>query len=793
MARSQATTATVHPAPLPERVRAPTHPALPWIVGTVLGLIHWTGVMVNVLQSQLQRFDDGILYSSVALLNAGQVPFRDFYSPYGWGIGFIGLPAEWLFGGQALAIQAIYALAPALVTCLACVVGWRQLGPLGGIAFAIVVVTSDVYRYTLTWSTLFAFALLADEAIRRTATGTLRDAVDGGSLRLGAASAALGLAGAFRTEYVVLVAVWAIVLAFNADGWRPWLRAAAPGLLVGGLPYLVIAAAGGGAGMLRYADYVAFHFDAERGRPVTWPTFTGSQGYEPALVSWLYYGVSVAVLGYWAWRGVSWLRGRRDGDPSRLGVFSAVVCAIVLYAQVRTFSATQGALSIPVAWLAVVLLPGPRRVRLGFVLAAAVLVMTLPTVRTYWPVNGYREAKQGLSASWLAEPVPKLWHIPLSSTWPSLASLKALWEDRVRDRRYVFSINRRNDQTTGNEAFVYWFLGARTAAWPMAFDPGLADRDDVQHDVVDDLCKRRPPIVQHTQAYPLFANQPRDRPGSRYLDEFVALNYRVVGANDLFRVMLPEPGACVRPETVSSSALRRRRSELLAADDLPAAGALSVLAMRRDRGAAAQEDAAGAILGGYWVPNEALPPGPAGAGLRAFRDEQATTPATPVPAASGTPLLRLALITGYLAGRSGPLPGDRATLDAARRLARDRPNWPGALRTEFALQPYAPQIAASLARQGGEGPTLERWRFDGQRAAGDAGGALATARRLLPMLRDQPLEQGRVLTDLAATLDQTGDRGCAAAALAAADRIPGVHTPPPPGPRPCVVNLGLGR
>jgi hypothetical protein len=355
----------------------------------------------------------------------------------------------------------------------------------------------------------------------------------------------------------------------------------------------------------------------------------------------------------------------------------------------------------------------------------------------------------------------------------------------VPDRRQVFAVNRRNDQATGNEAFTYWFLGAHAAAWPVAFDPGLADRADVQRDVVDDLCRRRAPVIQHTFAYPLGRNQPRNRPGSRYLDEFVGLSYRNVASNDLFRIMLPQPGPCRRPEATSTAELRRRRAALLAGDDLPAAGALSVLALERVGRSPALEDVAGAILGGYLVPDAALPPGPAGEGLRRARDAAPTTPATPAPAVSGPPLLRLAVLSGYVAGRTGALPGDTAAAEAAREPARERPGWTAALRVLFAFQPYSDAVYRDLRDRRGESTDLERWRFDAQRAAGEATAALATARRLERLLADRPLDRGRVLTDLAATLARAGDAGCAAAALAAADRIPGLHAPPPDGAPPC--------
>jgi hypothetical protein len=324
------TSPTLAAAAHPRSDTAPAAPrrrsaVAPWIVGLLFGCAHWCGAMVFALQSQLQRFDDGIQLSSVSLLDAGQLPFLDFYSPYGWGRGAFGLPAEWLFGGEALAIHAIYALAPAMMTCLACAFGWRRAGAIGGVALAVLTLSSSVYRYTLTWCVVLAFALLIDGAIRRTTDGTLQNAVAHEPRRIAVAGAVLGLAGAARPEYAVLSCMWAAVLAFSAGTASRWARAALPGVAVAVLPYLAIVAAGGDTGVIRYLGYVLFDFGTQRGRPVTWATFTGGDGYQPAVESWLV------------------LRGRR-GRTRNLGVARAGRAApSPAYARSEQAGAVRGA------------------------------------------------------------------------------------------------------------------------------------------------------------------------------------------------------------------------------------------------------------------------------------------------------------------------------------------------------------------------------------------------------------------------------------------------------------------
>jgi len=126
------------------------------------------------------------------------------------------------------------------------------------------------------------------------------------------------------------------------------------------------------------------------------------------------------------------------------------------------------------------------------------------------------------------------------------------------------------------------------------------------------------------------------------------------------------------------------------------------------------------------------------------------------------------VLGGYLQGRSAPLPQDSA-----------------ALRARFALEPYSDAEYAALRDAGAHGLTLERWRFEAQRVAGDVAGALATARRLMPALSDFPLERGRVWLELAGTFAAAGDGACAAAAQALADRIPGIDVRPAGGAAAC--------
>src|SRR4051812_42729953 len=101
----------------------PLHGPLPWVAAVAVGVVHYLMVVVDALESPLQRFDQGILLSATRLSAHGQFAIADFYIPYGWGLGVFGAPAQWLFGGQALAVHLVFATAIALLTALAFVVG----------------------------------------------------------------------------------------------------------------------------------------------------------------------------------------------------------------------------------------------------------------------------------------------------------------------------------------------------------------------------------------------------------------------------------------------------------------------------------------------------------------------------------------------------------------------------------------------------------------------------------------------------------------------------------------------
>ena len=97
-----------------------------------------------------------------------------------------------------------------------------------------------------------------------------------------------------------------------------------------------------------------------------------------------------------------------SGDASLSAPFLGVIAAIVLYAQIRYFSAAQGAATLPLYWLALMALPPPgRRMTSGAALRVA-LALTLPVVKGFWPVTIYHRFRSGTQLTDRPEHVQKL-------------------------------------------------------------------------------------------------------------------------------------------------------------------------------------------------------------------------------------------------------------------------------------------------------------------------------------------------------------------------------------------------
>jgi hypothetical protein len=773
---------------LPTRLRSP------WLVGAALGAYYYVALVVQARSGVVERFDGGIQSTTITYLLHGQFPISDFYEPYGIGLGLPGVIPRLLGFDGLFAERLMYAVFPAAVTVLATVFCWRRCGPALGIVVGLVTLSSHTSRYSIGWLALFGFLLLVDRSARKTADGSLQSTATEAPRALLAAGAVLSIAGWARIEYAALAVVWAIVLAVVLTGRQRWrLSAATLGLAL--LPTALIVVTGGTRHLWWLIDYLLSGppegFDARRGQPIVWH-FVPDRVTElvhgrvtgPAASYIGSYGVAVVCLVAAAAMLLS--KKGRDRflwhDPTYVVPFMVIISALVLYGQAARFSDVYGLIAVPVFWGAAALLVGRLR-PVAFVAVAALLAWPLVHGALPWDVQRAWRARPPVGAR---EPVPRFNRIPLSpDEAQSLAALPRLWETLGLRGRPTISVSRRNDIAWANDAIVGFVLDAPPAAWPLTYDPGLANRDAVQAEVVDDLCANRAPVVQTSGDYP----DPHGVSawvGSRRLDAFLALNYRVRAVAGFYRVLMPARGECVLPDEISPRQLATRRDALLAHGDLPAAGSLAIARLERAQGGPRDDDdAAIASLGGYRLSNDQIPSGPLGTSLLAMQGEAPAVPSDAV-AAARTDVQRLAVHTAWIAHHRPDDPGTRDVVAAVLALARSHPRWGQALTNVAAIVPPSPELITDLARRGATGVVeFDTWRLSGAMARGDVAGALR-AGELVVADRERerdPVAAGNVELQLAALPGLSV--GCALTLRRRADARPGVWAPTGPGRSTC--------
>jgi hypothetical protein len=375
----------------------------------------------------------------------------------------------------------------------------------------------------------------------------------------------------------------------------------------------------------------------------------------------------------------------------------------------------------------------------------------------------------------------------------TLAALPRLWRSLGLRGRATLSIGRTNFTAWGNDTIIGALLDAPPAAWTLTYDPGLVNRDEVQREVIGDLCGSRDPLVQSETTYPELGNYGTQW-GSTRLDEFVAVNYRVAAIAGYDRILVAD--GCRLPDRVSLADLAHMRDDRLAAGSLPEAGALALARLRRSRD---PDDAAVAVLGGFghYVPRNTLPPGDAGEALARFA-AGARDPAIAARAVLATresPAgIAIAAQTAWASGHQAGETDDHAVIRTMVAFARAHPDLGSAIDTLRTVMPGGDALFDALRRSGGRTLALLRWRFD--KAVLDAS-RLGTAVRLGRDLvraydahRD-PVEAAMVELALAHAIEPT-DIGCATAYLARADARPGIWLPPYGRPGSCPRSLDSG-
>jgi hypothetical protein len=782
-------------------------PRLVAAAALALGTLHWLSLWLSARVIPLERFDEGILLSTVSLTGHGLLPPFDFYIPYGVGYGALGWAFSPFVGDGALALRLVYALPAAIVTGLSFTIVSRRHGLLFGLPAALLCALAGVPRYDLPIACLLAFVLLSDRPAV-SSRGRRRY-----QLMRVVAAVALGAAAWFRVEYGIFAVLWGVLLLARAG--RSAVAWVVVPVVVAVTPYLFGL---GHEGAMRHLwwtlSYAAHGFRKYRGIPVSW-TFPvkwltsllqGSPD-RAASLEMLSYGVGAFLIAHLLWRvGAGLCAGSvRTGQGEDaagenqtavlrgvLAMFLACTSALVIVAQSVRFGPGNGGAVVGLIWTTLLIAPYRHSwSRAG--IAVTGLIIAAPLLVPQLNLPGRLSA--AASAPRSGEAIPRLQGMPLRPTeWPALAALASLWgphgDPRLR-RAPLLSVSRRNDTAYGNEAFLYWFLDATPAAWPVTYDPGISDSERVQREVAAKLCSSPAVIVQKEDVYPRNRELAPSVHGSRELDQVLALNYWPVHVAGFYRV-LARSSPCLLPHDVPASVVRPLLDQRLRRGELPEAGALATLLMEADaRGDARPrtEDVATAIAGGYWVPDAWLPAGPSGVALASLRDRRAEPAAAAALNEPAGPVERLAQLEALVDLRPTLSPvAQRDFVDALVTQALTQPQWPTALTQLLSVVPPDGALLDRLAAAGARGAVLEQARFDLAITA-DPAAAVPIAVRLLQSL-DDPVRKGQVLVGLSNALVPRAP-GCAVAVARLADELPGTAVSAPPAPSTSACQLDL--
>ncbi len=780
---------------------------LPWSAAVLLAGWCYLIAVVAARVGLLGRFDDGIEYTTVTYLLHGQIPYTDFYEPYGIGLGIPGVLPHLLGFDGVFVLRLVYGLFAPLVTLLVTPLVWRRCGAVGGILVGLITITSASPRYSMGFAALFGFALLIDSAVRRTDSGTLQELAGRRPMLLVGASMICSLAGWARTEYAVFAVVWAVILVMVLPKGRTrWLLAFATLVMAAG-PSLIVLVTGGLRHLWWFISYTLSSspsgFHAQRGEPIEWhligerfteilhlqlgpseaATIVGSYGLA-ALV------VLAAVVMLLVPAGREWLLRR---DKSYLTPFMVIVCAVVMYGQLARFSPGYGQIANPVFWVAAAMLAG--RVSTGTVIAVVALV-AFPFAQSIAPGTIYD--------SWAARPavnehvaVPGLNRIPLGDSIgsASMAALISEWRKLGLQGRSTLSVELRNDVAWGNEAIVGYLLNAPAAAWPLTYDPGLVNTATVERGTISELCDDRAPVVQADDDFPYPVGK-EAYVGSRLLDEFLAVDYRVRTVAGLYRILLPSTARCEMPDQLSDRALAALSEQYLAEGEIAEAGALAIAQIERAEARhepVSESDASLAALGGYALASRQIPAGALGGVIRVLMGSSGHELAQAAAARWPTDVQRLAAQTAWVAHRSSTESHYQQAVEAVFVLARRHADWPQAVENLSAVWPPDGTLFTQLAHDGARGlPALDRWRRDYFLGAGDSRAALAAGVALVGdyVRRSDPVAAGEAELELADYPAVTP--GCSLALRRDASRRPGIRVFVAPGGPACAQSEVLG-
>ena len=536
------------------------------------------------LAQPMSPFDEGIRLASATLTTFGQIPYRDYYVPYGPAGAWIGGAIRAL-GGGLIAHRVLFTLASAVIVALVVHLAYRRRG-----LFTALIVGAFLVRYATYDTYVFAYVVLAAAIAVLVGRRADEPGFRGSAQRVLTAGLLLAVAVWFRFELASWLVVWS-VLALREHGSKRWLLW--PWAL-GALPYAAIVLSGGLVGLWRTVDYALTDYRVTRARPVPWSAPGDLLGHFTSWGNWdaraldtsflltlAYVGVAATVViafSVWLVRNHIVPRGRdghaadrpTDGTGVSVLLWSVLVLSwLSLSARADATHALNLVAPLLLFW-SWVQLPRSARPRKGISSSGRVVWVALPALMIATVVLGLTSVPQTLSTYADLRADPSIGPVPsgvLRGTMGEDLSRILPWS-RDRGDAPLMVVNTRNDVAYINAPFVLYALDRPTAAWPMAYDPELANTNAVHRAIVDTNCQSPTDVVLWNAPFGPFGGVEDRR--SALLDRYIALNHRLELSGGEFDYRVPDREKCLDPEVVSLPDLARVRQRRAAEGDLRA-------------------------------------------------------------------------------------------------------------------------------------------------------------------------------------------------------------------------------
>jgi hypothetical protein len=472
----------------------------------VLVVVAQVVLSVITLFAPPDLYDQGIYLSTARFVADGFLPYRDFEYPYGPGLSYLDATLVWAHLDSMVAHRVLWALGRLAITLLLLRLAARRgLLPVGVAVAALLLLAPVPPVYVVP----LLLVLLAVGVLERGCAPGARVFV------------LLAVAVWFRWEYLAVLGLAAGLFFLFGAGRRlrivGWTAAATVLALA---PYALFAALGGLDGMRQAVEYSLDTFPRFRSRPYPWDApvqmardvLNGRGGAlvvdSVLLVAYLLVPLAVAVAAV--------VRFRRSGvagfaQPALLLALAlGVVSLYSLRVRADAFHAAPLLVGLG-ACLLLLLVEELRGVRTAAaVVTAAAVLLLVPNASRVW------DAQTG--------------------EMPGLEAVVEHARGLVEPGDPLFVANRDNSVAYINAPYVYWALAAEPATPVVQYEPGHADRAEVQEEVVADLCEVRPVVV----AWDAPVGPELDGVGdSDVLDDFLAESYREVFAEGEFSVLVP--------------------------------------------------------------------------------------------------------------------------------------------------------------------------------------------------------------------------------------------------------------